>query len=1106
MRTLAVMLLNMVCSALVIAPLPAEALFIQNYVEDFTSTTYRDPAQTTLWWDTTSGQIKLAEFTPSLAGGYNTPGNARDVVVTRGYAFVADFGSGLLVLDVSIPSAPIYVNNLTLPGYAMDLALHGRYLFVACSTGGIQVVDVNNPTSPGIVGSFGTASNAYGVAVAGDRLYVACFNYGLQVLDIIPPTSPSLVGSLSTFYGCHAIAVAGDYVYLVGRWSADADDGLQVIDISNPASPSLVATSTTTGTATHVCVQGNYVYVADRTGGLKVFDTTNPAAPSPVGGVATTAETWGVTVTGDRAYVGDGAAGLMIMDVQDPTSPVLLHTIDTPGVAATLSLSGEYAFVADQTSGMQVAHVRTAGAAVPSHLESSDLITLDDVAVDGDYAYVAKYRAADLTVTTYLMVVNIDDPWSPTLVQNLYLGDTPAWGVDVDSDHAFLVGSELLWAVDVSNPASPVLINSWLLPGPGRDVEVVGNQVYVACTEAGFESYDVTDPSTPGSLGYYDTAGAAWAVTISGDFAYVADGMAGLLILDVTYPTNPLPVGSLDFGDNAYHVAVSGDLACVAGSDFWVVDVHDPGTPVVLGSLPDSGFDLRIEGDLVYVVGGYNIKTIDISDPTSPTLVRTYALSNPAQGLDASGDHLFVTEGLIELINSVSGGFEVFQIHSHAFFTGENVAQSLIIDSDDMEIYSARITTTQNDLVNWSLSANSGTIWQDFSPDSAWQRFLTPGENLLWRSEHLVTGPDPFLANPLCSDLQIEWRYLTAVIDSIVDVPGDQGSWVRIHYASSGRDWTAEPYHPATAYDIYRRVDDPILKARITKASSYSDHHNDVFCEVIKLGGRSFLIGSTAKNTGFPPGVWEAVATQHALQEDRYVVLAPTLADSSDAYAMTTYLVTTHTTTPTEWYVSPPDSGYSVDNIAPGLPTNIVADYQTTFVSLDWDDAPENDFQFYRVYRDTDPTFVPTTGNLLTEIAISAYTDVTPSPWSFYYKISAVDHAGNEGPAGAPETVTNAQVQVVPTYFSLHDAVPNPFNPRTTLSFSLPTESHVRLVIYDLSGGIVTTLLSENCSPGRHDVVWEGRDDQQRDVASGVYIYRLEAGSFAETKRMVLLR
>ncbi|MFO7581993.1 FlgD immunoglobulin-like domain containing protein [Guyparkeria sp.] len=89
----------------------------------------------------------------------------------------------------------------------------------------------------------------------------------------------------------------------------------------------------------------------------------------------------------------------------------------------------------------------------------------------------------------------------------------------------------------------------------------------------------------------------------------------------------------------------------------------------------------------------------------------------------------------------------------------------------------------------------------------------------------------------------------------------------------------------------------------------------------------------------------------------------------------------------------------------------------------------------------------------------------------------------------------------------LHASYPNPFNPRTTIAFETPRREEISLRVFDLSGRLVRNLIvGEPRAPGRHEVVWSGRDDAGRQVASGTYFYRLEAGEFAETKRMMLLK
>ncbi len=94
-----------------------------------------------------------------------------------------------------------------------------------------------------------------------------------------------------------------------------------------------------------------------------------------------------------------------------------------------------------------------------------------------------------------------------------------------------------------------------------------------------------------------------------------------------------------------------------------------------------------------------------------------------------------------------------------------------------------------------------------------------------------------------------------------------------------------------------------------------------------------------------------------------------------------------------------------------------------------------------------------------------------------------------------------------PTSFSLSQNYPNPFNASTLIEFDLPQVSEVSLEIYNILGQKVRVLIKERLSPGHKQIVWDGKDETRRDVASGVYFYRLEAaGKFAEAKKMILLR
>ncbi len=94
----------------------------------------------------------------------------------------------------------------------------------------------------------------------------------------------------------------------------------------------------------------------------------------------------------------------------------------------------------------------------------------------------------------------------------------------------------------------------------------------------------------------------------------------------------------------------------------------------------------------------------------------------------------------------------------------------------------------------------------------------------------------------------------------------------------------------------------------------------------------------------------------------------------------------------------------------------------------------------------------------------------------------------------------------MPLAFRLSQNYPNPFNPVTTIDYSISEKVPVDLVIFDVSGRRVRTLVREKQLPGGYSVVWDGRNDGGSPVASGIYFYRLAAGRNSGVKKMVILR
>jgi hypothetical protein len=117
--------------------------------------------------------------------------------------------------------------------------------------------------------------------------------------------------------------------------------------------------------------------------------------------------------------------------------------------------------------------------------------------------------------------------------------------------------------------------------------------------------------------------------------------------------------------------------------------------------------------------------------------------------------------------------------------------------------------------------------------------------------------------------------------------------------------------------------------------------------------------------------------------------------------------------------------------------------------------------------------------------------------------VQGVVHVTSQNPLDADGSEPRGQV---PTSYELSQNYPNPFNPATTIKFSLETRGLVDLSVYNILGRKVKTLVSTEMDAGPHDVLWDGTDNSGDMAASGIYFYKLEAGDFVKTKKMLMLK
>ncbi len=335
-------------------------------------------------------------------------------------------------------------------------------------------------------------------------------------------------------------------------------------------------------------------------------------------------------------------------------------------------------------------------------------------------------------------------------------------------------------------------------------------------------------------------------------------------------------------------------------------------------------------------------------------------------------------------------------------------------------------------------------------------------------------------------------------INYIVDVPHDQGGKVYMQWDRSPSD---EDLTQFSHYSIWRAIPEDEIPEKVKPSDSFSDITRS-------FQGTAYVNSSEAESDSM---AWEWLSNQEPLNLPHYSYAANTLYDSSSATSGIHYfMIVAHSSDPNVYEKSAPDSGYSIDNLAPISPKNVNADFnrEQVKVSLTWDKNPESDLRTYRVYRGSENTQNLSRFKLIGSPKENSFVDNNAATdTEVYYMVLAEDVHDNLSETTTPVNVTTMTTssedenEVIPQRFELHQNYPNPFNPTTKVKYSLAQSSHVSIVVHDILGREVAVLIDDVKPAGTYSLTFDASH-----LTSGVYIYRMKTGSFTETRTMTLMK
>jgi len=338
---------------------------------------------------------------------------------------------------------------------------------------------------------------------------------------------------------------------------------------------------------------------------------------------------------------------------------------------------------------------------------------------------------------------------------------------------------------------------------------------------------------------------------------------------------------------------------------------------------------------------------------------------------------------------------------------------------------------------------------------------------------------------------QLQLAAGAANIVSIADIPQDNGKKVQIVW----NQFPAEKYsfNGIDHYSVFRQ--DPILpKGKINTVNS--------------IGAMLSLKLSAGTQVAAGGTVWTYVGEQSTANLAQYSMVVPTIFDSTKSAGLQySYFMIAGLSygDASVKYLSPVDSGYSLNNVVPAAPSALIAKYNNQGVDVSWNAPIDDDIDYYEIYRGTTSTFTPTTALGISKS--TSYRDVSVQQGKeYYYKVAAVDNGGNRSAYSSFKLTDVIEADGLPTEYALGQNYPNPFNPTTNINYALPKESHVRIQVFSITGEEIATIVDRTVSAGKYTATWNGKNGAGVTVSNGIYIYRIIAGDYTAVKKMIMLK
>ncbi|MEA2095449.1 MAG: T9SS type A sorting domain-containing protein [Candidatus Cloacimonadota bacterium] len=492
---------------------------------------------------------------PDSIGFYPLPG-AVGIDIEANYAYISDTGNmGLTILDITVPDNPVYVSNYSTPGYGNNVAFSDGYAFIADHNNGLEIVDVNNPLNPVFKSHIQTSGSAYDVKVEGNYAFVASDN--MNVIDISNLNSPFIAQSFDTMDNVRSLFFAGNYLF------SSETSFLEILNVQVPANTFLEGSLERPYWLQEVKVNQNFAYLADMgeiyliSGGLKIIDFSDQENPFLRGEYVL--DLWAMPnnldVRDNYVFMQDNidwTSTFTVIDVIDPDAPQFAG--EYPAAAKDIYAEDSFAYILDGDI-LKILNLQN-----PSNPSLEGSLTLGEnalrICVNNGYAFIAGDGAYTL------WVVNVNDVSNPQMITTLTTVCNYARDIVVQGDLLYLVCDQHFQIVDISDVNNPEIICTYDDITGATGIAVSGDYAYIA--EYNLLKFDISDPETPIQLESYPIPGCSYNVAVQDNYLFLTTDSAFLIFQD----EDLLPVGNIEGTVTDFYSGEPIEGACVSLGSF----------------------------------------------------------------------------------------------------------------------------------------------------------------------------------------------------------------------------------------------------------------------------------------------------------------------------------------------------------------------------------------------------------------------------------------------------------------------------------------------------------------------------------------------------------